>query len=60
MKERIKALRTRLGLSQAALGALIGVSVTSINRWESGRVSPKNGAILGIIAKLERRAAQRQ
>ena len=56
MKERIKALRTRLGLSQAALGALIGVSVTSVNRWESGRVSPKAGPVLAVIARLERKA----
>ena len=60
MKARIKALRTRLGMSQAALGALIGVSVTSVNRWESGRVSPKSGAVLAIIARLERRERQRR
>ena len=59
-KERIKALRAKLGISQAALGALIGVSVTSINRWENGAASPKNGAILGMISKLERRERQRR
>ena len=55
MKDRIKALRAKLGLSQAALGALIGVSVTSVNRWENGVASPKNGTILKVIARLERK-----
>ena len=59
-KDRIITLRKRLGLSQAALGILIGVSVTTVNRWESGRVSPKSGAVLAIIAKLERRERQRR
>lgn len=34
--ERMRALREGLGLSQAALGELIGISPNTIARWERG------------------------
>ncbi|MGI8552197.1 MAG: helix-turn-helix domain-containing protein, partial [Dehalococcoidia bacterium] len=38
--ERIKQLRSRLGLSQARLAELLGVSEMSIIRWEHERARP--------------------
>ena len=50
---RIKTLRSQLGLTQAALAALIGVSLTTVSRWEQGHTSPRSGAILGSIVRIE-------
>lgn len=36
----IAALRERLGLSQAAFAALIGVHPTTVGRWERGAIRP--------------------
>lgn len=36
-RERIKALRNSHNLSQAALAALLGVSVTTVARWEGNK-----------------------
>ena len=33
-------LRAILNLSQAALAELLGVSFTSVNRWENGKYQP--------------------
>jgi len=42
--ERIKALRSRRSLSQTALAALLGVSFTSVSRWENGHARPTPAA----------------
>jgi putative zinc finger/helix-turn-helix YgiT family protein len=44
MPEEIRFLRKHLGLSQADLGAHLGVSLESVSRWE-------NGATMGVPAK---------
>jgi DNA-binding transcriptional regulator YiaG len=36
----VRKLRARLGLSQAALGRLVGVSGAAVVSWEQGRSSP--------------------
>ncbi len=33
-------IRIKLNLSQAALAELLGVSYTSVNRWENGKYAP--------------------
>jgi len=33
-------LRIKLNLSQTALAELLGVSFTSVNRWENGKYEP--------------------
>lgn len=38
--EAIKALRTKLILSQTELAVLLGVSFQSINRWERSKHEP--------------------
>lgn len=33
-------IRAKLDLSQAALAEILGVSFTSVNRWENGKYEP--------------------
>lgn len=40
MRRDIADWRARLGLSQRALGALLGCTENSIANWESGRAAP--------------------
>lgn len=39
-KKIIKNLRTKLVLSQQEFAELLGVSFTSVNRWENGKHEP--------------------
>ncbi len=36
----IKRLRAKLNISQTELAAMLGVSFTSVNRWEKGHHEP--------------------
>jgi transcriptional regulator with XRE-family HTH domain len=54
----IRALRTRLGLTQEAFAQKVGVAFTTANRWERGKVAPPKGvyaarleAVAGAIEK---------
>ncbi len=38
--DAIIRLRVKLNLSQMALAELLGVSFTSVNRWENGKYAP--------------------
>lgn len=49
---RIRGLRARLGLTQAALAAELGVSFVTVNRWENRQTAPSARA-LRAIARLE-------
>lgn len=40
LPRKIKAIRQRLGLSQEELAQKLGVSFTSVNRWENGQTKP--------------------
>lgn len=46
--ERIKKIRLSLGWSQERLARELGVSFSTVNRWERGRTSPSPMAIKGI------------
>lgn len=50
--QRIKSLRTRLGLTQAEFARTIGADVRSVARWESGDSQP-SGAAVGVLTALE-------
>lgn len=52
-RDRIINLRRRLGLSQAALGARLGISDVAVSQWESGQTVP-SGPALKLLALLER------
>ena len=49
--EDVKAIRTRLNLSQSAFAALLGVSKRTLQDWEQGRRKPRGPAcsLLGIV-----------
>ena len=48
--ERLRTLRRRKGLSQQALGDRLGVSQTSIYKWESGQAEPDMETLREIAA----------
>lgn len=41
----IRQVRTELGLSQEELAQKIGVSFTTVNRWETGKSTPRKSAV---------------
>lgn len=51
--QRLAAQRQKLGLSAAAMGALLGVSTQSVYHWESGKTRPR-AAQLAAIAELRK------
>jgi DNA-binding transcriptional regulator YiaG len=57
----IRSLRTRLGISQADLAKLVGVSAVAVGTWESGRSRPRPETKARIVAlrSLGRREAKR-
>ena len=44
----IKKIRTSLGLTQEQFAAKIGVTFSTVNRWENGKGKPSPLAILRI------------
>lgn len=40
LPRKIKSIRQKLGLSQEELAQKLGVSFTSVNRWENGQTKP--------------------
>lgn len=53
------AQRAKLGLSQAQMAQLLGVSGLSVYKWESGKVQPRAAQLerIASIRKLGKRAA---
>ena len=49
----VKAIRTRLGLSQAEFSRRYGVSQRSLQEWEQGRRRPE-GAVRAYLTVIER------
>jgi transcriptional regulator with XRE-family HTH domain len=52
--EQLKSERTRLGLSQAQLAALLGVSKSAVEKWEYGTKTPIPIAQEGALARLRK------
>src|SRR5262249_40159540 len=48
----IRALRSKLGLTQARFAELMGVSFVTVSRWENGQSIPSPSA-LAVITKAE-------
>ena len=46
MKDRIKKLRKKLGLSQSAFGDKAGVSLSAVQKWEYGINTPSEAVSL--------------
>ena len=55
---RIKSMRKRLGLSQEELAQRLGVSFTSVNRWENGQTKPSKLARRQIEALCKKNDCQ--
>ena len=60
--ERLKAKRLALGLSQAHMAQLLGISSLSQWKWESGQVSPREGKLARYfeVMAMGKRVANRQ
>ena len=54
----IKELRTKLKLSQEKLAQKLGVSWTTISRWERGETKPSPMAIKNIQNLIEQEALE--
>jgi DNA-binding transcriptional regulator YiaG len=52
-RERIRALRQHLGLSQDELATELGMRQQTISEWETGRYEPRGGSarLLTLIAE---------
>lgn len=51
--EEIKKIRQKCFLSQEAFGRELGVSFSSINRWEGGKSKPNTSAMKKIMEFCE-------
>lgn len=51
MKEQIKALRKALRQSQTSFGSMLGVSLSAVQKWESGENEPANSIIELLVQK---------
>ena len=52
--DQLKSERSRLGLSQAELAALLDVSKSAVEKWEYGTKTPISIAQEGALARLRR------
>ncbi len=48
--ERIRGLRIKLGLSQRALGVLVGATLGAVASWEKGKFRPKGEKKSALVA----------
>lgn len=55
LKNRIKEMRTELGLSQAQLAEMVGVSRNTISSIETGQFSPTAKLALVICIALDKK-----
>ena len=60
--ERVRALRTRLRLSQQQFADELGVRQQTVSEWETGRYTPRGASarLLGIVAERAAFAHQPQ
>ena len=56
--EMIRKLRAKLGLTQEQFAAKVGVTWSTVNRWENGRGSPSPLAMRRIEELQERPRAR--
>ncbi|MBY6104893.1 helix-turn-helix domain-containing protein [Ferrimonas balearica] len=47
--EIVKSARTKAGLSQAALGEMVGAERVTVSRWESGARSPHAAQLVRLL-----------
>ena len=54
MTKNIRNLRSKLGMTQEQFAAKIGVTFSTVNRWESGKSKPSPLAMRQIEELMER------
>ena len=54
MARKIKELRSKLGLTQEQFAAKVGVTFSTVNRWENGKGKPSPLAMRQIEELMER------
>jgi len=52
-KEEIKFIRERLGMTQEEFARKIGVTITTISRWERGDCLPKSRVVIEKVKRLK-------
>jgi DNA-binding transcriptional regulator YiaG len=52
LSEQLEAWRQRLGMTQKAAAAHLGVSVRTLENWSQGRCTPKGFAFKSLIEKM--------
>jgi putative transcriptional regulator len=52
-REEIKNIRERLGMTQDKFAKRIGVTVTTVSRWERGDSLPKSKVVIDKIKRLK-------
>ncbi|MDR0468986.1 MAG: helix-turn-helix domain-containing protein [Peptococcaceae bacterium] len=50
--QQIKSIRIRLGLTQSLMGGIVGVSIKTIEAWETGYRRPSSSA-MRVLAELD-------
>lgn len=50
--ERLKAIRKQLGWSEERCAYHLGVTYSTLNRWERGESQPKSRAVLSAIDRF--------
>lgn len=53
LPERLRALREKLNISQAKLAEEIGVSQVSVNRYETGKITPPAETLLWYADRFD-------
>ncbi len=54
LARKIRGLRFKLGLTQEQFAAKVGVTFSTVNRWESGKSKPSPLAMRQIEELMER------
>lgn len=57
-KDLIRELRKRLGLTQEKCAARLGVTFSTLNRWENGHAKPSPLALKSIRREVEQLGEQ--
>jgi transcriptional regulator with XRE-family HTH domain len=56
--ERLKAIRKRMGWSEETCAHHLGVTYSTLNRWERGESFPKSQVVLSAIGRFIARYGQ--
>jgi putative transcriptional regulator len=54
LADKIRELRSKLGMTQEQFAAKVGVTFSTVNRWESGKSKPSPLAMRQIQELMER------